>query len=182
MTTTSVIEFSVVADTGSGWVALWDAASFVHVTDQGIWEEELIDVDETGHVADGHLVPLNILSDGRYGVRVRFSAEAAPVLDEREAAYRELESDPYLFRSNGTVHVTGVEYIGQYEDEEPPQAFTLPTGEYSATVHMLNWEQEPGMLLSDGTAAPDALPDFVVLIGPISDQSFRRDEVTFDDI
>lgn len=182
MTTTSVIEFSVVADTGSGAVALWDAASFTHVTDQATWEMELIDLDEAGHVSDGHLVPLNILCDGRYRVSVRFSAETAPVLDAREAVYREMESEPYLLRSNGTVHVTGVEYIGNYQDDEPPQAFTLPAGEYAATVHMLDWEQEPGMLLPDGDAAPGALPDFVVLIGPVTDQKFRRADVTFDDI
>ncbi|PKV98466.1 hypothetical protein ATK86_0485 [Nocardia fluminea] len=182
MTTTSAIEFSAVAATGSGWVALWDAASFAHMTDQAIWEEELIEPDEAGHLAEGHLVPLNILCDGRFGVHVRFSAAAAPELNEREAAYREMESEPYLFRSNGTVHVTGVEYIGKYADEEPPQAFTLPAGEYAATVHMLDWEKEPGMLLDDGKAATDALPDFVVLVGPITDQEFRCDEVTFDDI
>jgi hypothetical protein len=182
MTTTSVIEFSAVAETGSGSVALWDAASFAHVTDQAIWEGELIEPDEAGHLTDGHLVPLNILCDGRFGVHVRFSAVAAPELSERETAYLERDSEPYLFRSNGTVHVTGVEYIGNYADEEPPQAFTLPAGEYAATVHMLNWEQEPGMVLDDGNAATGALPDFVVLVGPVTDQEFRRDEVTFDGI
>ncbi|MGW6725529.1 hypothetical protein ACWF9G_06450 [Nocardia sp. NPDC055029] len=182
MTTTSVIEFDVVATTGSGWVALWDAASFAHVTDQAGWEMELIEPDEAGHLSGGHLVPLNILCDGRYGVRVRCGAEFAPVLDEREAAYRKLESEPYLFRSTGTVHVTGAEFIGTYEDEEPPQAFILPAGEYTVNVHLLDWEQEPGMVLPDGAAAPDALPDFVVLVGPKTGEQFRRDEVTFDDI
>lgn len=58
----------------------------------------------------------------------------------------------------------------------------LPVGRYSAVIHLIAWEDEPGSTNDDGTPSEAALSDFVVLINPaVSEQdTFRSAVETFD--
>ncbi|WP_433668374.1 hypothetical protein ACQP06_31140 [Nocardia sp. CA-136227] len=175
------------AVTGSGMLALWDPAAFTHVVDYDSWEVELLDDEPVvEHIRAGRLVPLNILSDGRFGVLVRQGA--AGELTERERQYAQNSSEPYLFVSTGVANISGIEEVGSFDEEEStvadmkPTEIDLPAGSYAVTVHLLDWEAEPGATDDKGDATPTALPDFVVLIAPADGGSFRADIETFDDL
>lgn len=169
-------------------LAFWDPASFTHIVDYESWELELLE-DETiaEHLGAGKLVPLNILCDGRFGVLVRGDATAEPDLTERERKYLSATSQPYLFRSSGIARISGIEEVGAFPDpssgpdDMAPTEIEVPAGEYAVTVHLIDWEAEPGILNDQGEAAESALPDFVVLIGPAAVGPFRTDVETFDD-
>lgn len=174
------------AVTGSGMLALWDPAAFTHVVDYDSWEVELLDDEPVvEHIRAGRLVPLNILSDGRFGVLVRRAG--AGELTERERRYAQHSSDPYLFVSTGVAKISGIEEVGSFEEEEStvadmtPTEIDLPAGSYAVTVHLLDWEAEPGATDDKGDATSTALPDFVVQIEPTDGGSFRTDIETFDD-
>ncbi|MFF2553459.1 hypothetical protein ACFVUS_20845 [Nocardia sp. NPDC058058] len=177
------------AVTGSGMLALWDPVSFAHVVDYDGWEVELLEDEPVGeHIQTGKLVPLNILADGRFGVLVRVDATGAAELTARERKYLQESSEPYLFRSTGTAKVSGIESVGAFDDTEAsvadmvPTEIDLPAGDYAVTVHLLDWEAEPGAMDDEGDATPSALPDFVVLIEPAAGHSFRTAIETFDDL
>ncbi|WP_433562885.1 hypothetical protein ACQP1O_36485 [Nocardia sp. CA-151230] len=63
-----------------------------------------------------------------------------------------------------------------------PTEIDVPAGAYAVTVHLLDWEAEPGAMDDQGNATTSALPDFVVLIEPTTEDSFRTELETFDDI
>jgi hypothetical protein len=67
--------------TDAGMLALWSPAAFSKVIDYASWEpERLDDEDRLRHIRAGALMPINIRSDGAFGVVVRVgSAEATPV-------------------------------------------------------------------------------------------------------
>ncbi|MBN9523083.1 hypothetical protein J0H58_31975 [bacterium] len=148
--------------TACGMHCLWDQAPFAGVTDYDTWARELLDDADIGrHVGAGHLVPLNIGSDGAMEVEVRVRAAG---LTEREEKYLIVRSDPYRLLATGPVGVSGLEHVAV-----PPGpnvgAVPLPPGEYAVTVHLLAWDEEPGMRTDDGPAA-GALPDYLVLVNP----------------
>jgi hypothetical protein len=182
MSIPSTIEASFLAATDAGMFALWDPARFTHIIDYQTWEDSLL--EDSGiavHIDAGYLVPVNIASDGAFQFLVRASASQAPALTGRERQYQMVASQPYLYRSTGTAHVTGIEHIGA---SPPPDAsaITLAEGSYAVTIHLIDWEAEPGAQDSQGEPTPDALPDFVVLIGPSAseDTVFRTKIETFD--
>lgn len=167
--------------TDSGMHGLWRPSAFAAVHDYDSWERELFeDEDIARHIAAGALVPINIGSDGVFEIEVRFGTAAAPAqLSEREAAYLTFSSDPYRFVSDGEMCVSGVEYVTFVPDAYVGR-LPLPAGEYSVVVHLIAWDQEPGMVGADGSPSADALPDYVVLIGaPDGDSRYRTDLRTF---
>jgi hypothetical protein len=89
--------------TDAGMPARLSPAAFSKVVDYASWEPELLDdEDRLRHIRAGALVPINIHSDGAFGVVVRVgSAEADAGLTERESAYVLVSSKPYFFHSQG---------------------------------------------------------------------------------
>ena len=167
--------------TDSGMHCLWDASAFAGVTDYPSWERELLDdADIVRHIRAGDLVPLNIQSDGAVEVEVRIEEPGALLeLTERELKYLVVRSDPYLLRSRGLVHVSGIEYVSS-PPEEVVGTIPLPAGDYSATAHLLAWDEEPGMRDDKGNPAAGALPDYLVLVSPVrAQQQFRTELQTF---
>lgn len=168
-----MIESEVVAArTDAGLLALWSASAFVGVSDYPSWEARVDDrVPEA--IAAGEFVPLNVGSDGAWGVRV---AIAPGGLTDRERRYLVVTSESYLLvSSGGVVHVSGIEQIG---DEDSP-GVVLTDARYAVQVSLIAWEDEPGAKNPDGTPTAAALADFVVCIRPASGESFRVNELTF---
>ena len=168
--------------TDAGTLAAWDREAFMDVTDFDTWEAALLETEDMErHIRAGTLVPVGIASDGVYEVHVRVgSADAPAMLDERELRCRILSSEPYLFRSRGRLYVSGIEYIGAELEESTLEA-DVPPGDHAVTVHLLAWDDEPGMADGNGGPAPDALPDFVVLLNPAQPGTpFRTSADTFD--
>ena len=173
---------SGVVRTDAGMCALWSPASFHGVTDYGTWERGLLDdADIARHVRAGSVVPINIGSDGTFAVRVRAaSGQENAVPTEREARFVLVSSEPYLFESQGGAFVSGLEQICR--DPGPP-ALSVPIGpgRWAVTVHLVDWEAEPGSKEPSGQPAPDALPDFLVLVNPApSTEGFRQALATFE--
>jgi len=167
--------------TASGMHCLWDQATFAGVSDYDSWGRELLnDSDIERHIAAGHLVPLNIGSDGAMEVEVRIGApgEAAKLTD-REATYLVVQSEPYRLRAAGPVAVSGLEHVaiplGRKGGTIP-----LPPGEYAVTAHLIAWDEEPGMQTDNGPAA-GALPDYLILINPAAaGEQYRTAVRTFE--
>lgn len=173
-----MVELSGVASTEAGMLAIFSPEGVA-----GIGEpaqdvvRELIDA--------GALVPINIGGDGAWQVVLRAGGAG---LTEREAAYCLLSSEPYLLACQGMAYVGGIEEVSaQPEDTGLP----VRPGRYSVTVHLIEWEAEPGSRDADGQPTADALPDFVVLLewdAPLSGELapgapepvYRREPVTFD--
>jgi hypothetical protein len=172
------IEIKAVVKTGSRMLAMWDAEPFEEVVDYDSWEAQLcLDDDIQQHVRAGNLVPINIDSDGAFEVLVRYGT--APALTQREAVHLVVMSEPYLLVSSGDVWLSGIEGVGWAED-----AVELPVGagEHEVVLHIIDWHAEPGSTTEDGMPAPDALPDFVVLVRPAGENSgpYRDEIATFE--
>ena len=179
----TVIELASVQSTDAGMLALWDPQAFAGVMDFGSWESELVeDEDVLRHVLAGALVPINIRSDGAFGILVRVGGSGAPAeLTERESACRLVSSQPYRFASGGRACVSGIEDVCAEPDGDSLQVPVLQ-GEHVVTVHLIEWDAEPGARDGDGSPAAGALPDFVVLVNPLAvfDGSFRVAVETFE--
>ena len=152
--------------TDAGMLALWAPEPFAGVTDHETWAAELSgDDDLTRHIAAGHLVPLNVGSDGAYGVAVRAGSVPEPAtLTEREFRYLYLTSEPYLFVSPGRAIVSGIEHVSG--DATAGLEVPVPAGRWSVTVSVLDWELEPDAVDARGRPVASALPDFAVLLNP----------------
>lgn len=116
----------------------------------------------------GRFVPINIRSDGFWGVLVRVGATDDPaILTEREVRYRMATSRPYLFRSAGQPRLSGIEHV---EAEPPPERlrFGLPPGPYSVEVTIIAWGDEPRNTLADGSprVAPSGRDNLAELSPP----------------
>jgi len=154
-----------------------DQTPFAAVTDYDSWARELLEDRDIGrHIAAGHLVPLNIGSDGPMEVEVRVGTAAAPAaLSSRETQYLIVASKPYRLVSTGRVGVCGIESIANPPESETGQLALAP-GEYAAVVHLMAWDEEPGMQTDNGPA-PGALPDYVVLVNPSQPGAEYRTEL-----
>jgi hypothetical protein len=184
MTTESAItETSLLAATDAGMHALWNPARFAGITDYETWENALLEDDDiTQRIRAGELVPVNIRSDGAFQFLVRIgTASQAPALTSRERQYLLVSSQPYLYLSDCTARLTGIEHI--CADPGPATlALTVPAGPNAVTVHLIEWDAEPGAKDAHGKPASGALPDFVVLISPggTTGNPYRTRLQTFD--
>lgn len=163
---------SFVLRTSAGLCAVWQPEHFSAVTDFDVWEDEVAeDVALVRHIDAGALVPLNVGGDGAFQVVVR-----AGGLTEREARYVIVSSDPYLLISQGVIEFGGLESIGTHLGG----AFSAPlaAGRYAVTVHMIDWEAEPGGMTDEGGPSENALPDLVVEVRPESEGLDYRKAVT----
>jgi hypothetical protein len=164
--------------TDSGICAVWDSASFAGIVDYDTWDAALGEDDGVAwHIEAGAFVPVNIQSDGAFGVLVRVGGPGQ--LTEREARYVFLTSQPYLFVSSGEAWICGIERVGGPSDYDGFKV-AIPPGRWKVIVHVLDWNAEPGSVGQDGRPTASALPDFVVLLGPDTGGPYRTNPVTFD--
>jgi hypothetical protein len=169
--------------TNSGMLALWDPKHFAGIASYETWEAEMLEEDDIArHIEQGAYVPINIRSDVAFECEVRVGNENMPdELSPRESEYLAATSQPYLYRSHGNACLSGIERV---EGNPPPiiASLSVPNGNYSATVHMLDWDTEPGAKDPDGKPSPGALPDFLILLNPVTDSitDFRKSVETFD--
>jgi len=180
--TDDVAETSLTARTDAGMLALWNPARFTAITDYQTWEDALLDEqDIRNHIRAGDLVPVTIGGDGAFAFLLRTGPAAALALTGREQEYLLVSSQPYLLRSGGTARLSGIEDISA---SPGPAASTLaiPPGSCSVSIHLIEWDAEPGARDQHGKAAATALPDFVILIAPQADETtaYRTDPQTFD--
>ncbi|MFI8069491.1 hypothetical protein ACIF85_12005 [Streptomyces sp. NPDC086033] len=169
--------------TDAGMLALWDPQSFTGIVDHDTWDPQLgEDEDVERHIRTGSLVPINIRSDGAFGVLVRVGGPDRPGrLTERESRHRLVRSAAYSFCSSGQVWLSGIEAVGA-EAWPGTVQFDLPVGRYAVVIHLIAWEDEAGSVNEDGTPSVTALPDFVALVSPAGSEQdrFRTDVETFD--
>ncbi|MFG2723825.1 hypothetical protein [Streptomyces canus] len=169
--------------TDAGMLVLWDPQSFTDIVDYDTWDPQLgEDEDVERHIRTGSLVPINIRSDGAFGVLVRVGGPDRPVvLTERESRHRLVSSEAYLLCSSGQAWLSGIEAVGA-EAWPGTAQFDLPVGRYSVVIHLIAWEDEAGSVDEDGTPSAGALPDFVALVSPAGPEQdiFRSDVETFD--
>ena len=175
-------ETSFPAATAAGMLALWHPAWFSTIVDYPTWEASLLeDSDIATHIDAGHMVPINIGGDGAFQVLVRASASHTTGLTEHERRYEVVASQPYQYRSPGAAYVTGIEHVGASPWPDTT-AIAIQEDLYAVTIHLIDWKAEPGAQDHQGHPAAQALPDFVVLIGPPvgEDVVFRTKVETFD--
>ncbi|MCK2238896.1 MULTISPECIES: hypothetical protein [unclassified Crossiella] len=171
-------ELSGVASTEAGMLAIWAPEEFAGIVDQPSWAAELGTEDGIrARIEAGGLVPINIGGNGAWQVVLRAGGPEAPGgglglsapempgggagLSAREERYVMLSSEPYLLVCHGMVHVGGIEEVsGRPADTGLP----LPPGRYSVSIHLIEWDAEPGSRDAQGQPTEDALPDFVVLL------------------
>jgi hypothetical protein len=167
---------TVTARTDAGMLALWCASTFEGIADYDAWETRVEDRIEEA-IAHGEFVPVNIRSDGAFGVRVTVAPNG---LSARERSCAVTESEPYLLDvSRGEVCLSGIEGIG--DRDNAALRLQLPDGRYAVVVTLVAWDDEPASMGPDGTPADDALPDFVVRVAPEKgDETYRVQEQTFD--
>ncbi|WP_456787620.1 hypothetical protein [Cellulomonas sp. P5_C5] len=166
----------VTAHTDAGMLALWCVATFDGIDGYDAWASRV--EDRVGAaISGGELVPVNIRSDGAYGVRVAVSPDT---LTERESRYTFVSSEPYLLVVTGEeAALSGIEHIGYPADAAV--RVPLPAGRYAVRVTVLDWDRDPESVGPDGEPTKDALPDFVVHIAPETGQEvYRVHEETFD--
>jgi hypothetical protein len=168
-----------VFETDAGTLCAWDALSFDGVVDAESWE--LVFGNDAAYqlrIEAGQVFPIGLdrAFDGAFAVLLR-AAEGGESceLSEREREYLIARSQGYRFVSTGSILVGGVEHVGVPEEEGAAAGMQLAPGCYRAEVCVVAWGDEPGMRLADGRPAEGALPDFVVLLNPASDNSdFRK--------
>ena len=166
----------VTASTDAGMLALWCAATFDGIVDYESWESRV--EDRLGAaISAGELVPVNIRSDGAYGVRV---AVAPDTLSPRESQLAFVTSAPYLLVVTGDgAALSGIEHVGS--PESAAVQVPLPAGRYEVRVTVVEWDRDPASVGPDGGPTADALPDFVVHIAPeTGHEVYRVHEETFD--
>jgi hypothetical protein len=157
-------------------LSVWCPRPFAAVNGYDAWEQYVNDRLQDA-IANGELVPVNIGSDGAWGVRVAIAPDG---LTERERAYAVVTSEPYLLVvSGGEACLSGIEVVG-----DPAFAalrIPLADGRYAVRSTIVAWNEEPGALAADGRPTPSALSDFVVQIAPeLGDEKYRTKEATFD--
>ncbi|MGH2381124.1 MAG: hypothetical protein ACRDG7_07870 [Candidatus Limnocylindria bacterium] len=166
----------VVARTDAGMLAVWCPSYFRDVDGYEAWEAR-VNERLAEAITAGELVPVNIQSDGAFGVRVAVDPED---LTERERRYALLTSEPYLLAvSGGALCLSGIEGFG--DDDRAALRVEPPDGRYAIRKTIVAWDEEPGARGADGSPTDGALPDFVVRVSPErSPEWYRAYELTFD--
>jgi hypothetical protein len=163
----AVSETALIAATDAGMHALWNPSRFTGITDYETWEHALLEDDDISRrVRAGELVPVSIGGDGAFQFLVRVGTASQPAaLTSRETQYLLASSQPYLYLSDGTARLTGLEHVCGDPGPATP-SLTVPAGPNAVTIHLIDWDAEPGARDDQGKPASAALPDFVVLISP----------------
>jgi len=163
-----ILDKSITTDCGM-W-ALWDYAAYEQVDSYDAWQENFCeDEDIARQVETGRFVPVNIRTDGCFAFRVKVDEP----LDDREREYVAAASGEYLFRTEGTAVLSGLENVTGAYREVSAITLSLPAGSYSAQVFLIDWEKEPGARIDEETPSPDALPDFVLVLTSGADETRR---------
>jgi hypothetical protein len=135
----------VAVRTDAGMLSVWCPRPFASVGGYDAWEQHVNDRLQEA-IANGELVPVNIGSDGAWGVRV---AVAPDGLTERERTYAVVTSEPYLLVvSGGEACLSGIEAVG-----DPASAairIPLADGRYTVRSTIVAWNEGPGALAADG--------------------------------
>jgi hypothetical protein len=159
--------------TDSGMHVVWDRSHFLEVHDYQTWEHELLEEAELlRHIAEGHLVPININSDGAFTITVRADPGQIPEMSPEEQGRTLALSEPYRFHCVGHIDISGIEYVTGAPAMPEVVSESFPAGEYESRVCLLDWD--------DFAVRTDRNPDFVVLLGPSESDCFRRSVTTFD--
>ena len=127
-------------------------------------------------------MPVGIRSDRAFQFTVRVgTASQAPELTSRERRHLLASSQAYLYLSDGTACLTGIEHISA-EPGPATHALTVPAGPNAVTIHLIEWNAEAGAKDAHGKPTSGALPDFVVLISPggAAGSPYRTRLETFD--
>jgi hypothetical protein len=166
----------VTAATDAGMLCLWCPVYFSDVDGYDAWESR-VNERLSDAIGAGELVPINIQSDGAFGVRV---AVAPPDLTEREQAYAVVTSDPYLLAvRGGELCLSGIEGVG--DSSRAPLRVAIADGRYTVRATIVAWDEEPGGRGTDGRPTEASLPDFVLQVSPeTGPENYRILEVTFD--
>ena len=168
------MELRAVIPTDSGMHVLWDRAHFAGVVDYGTWEQQLLDnVDIERHIASGHLVPINIHSDGAFAFTVRIDPSETPELSPDERDRVVVQSDGYRFVSRGSADLSGLEYVvGDVAADGRVASVRLSPGEYEVRSHLMDYD--------DVATKTDVHPDFIIAVGPPSGVEYRLSVDTFN--
>jgi hypothetical protein len=163
----AITETSLPAATDAGRHALWNPARFTGITDYKTWENSLLEDDDIAEdVRAGGPAPINIGSDGAFHFLVRDGTAGQPTaLTSREKHHLLASSQAYLYLSDGTAFLTGIEHICAGPGPDIP-ALAIPAGPNAVTIHLIDWDAEPSARNAHGKPAPRTLPDFVILISP----------------
>lgn len=154
--------------TGSGMWALWDYETYKNVDDYEKWEPLFCeDEDIKKQIQKKAFVPIYIFEDGCRSFTLKVDCE----LSEREKKYSCVQSEEYLFYSNGKAVLSGIENIDAEVKENEAIIFDLPKGYYSVSIYLIDWDKEPGAYLENGNVSPNALSDFVILLKSNADES-----------
>ena len=157
---------------------MWDPASFPGIVDYDSWDAAVGEDDQIAqHIEAGAFVQLNIESDGAFRALVRLGESGN--LTELEGRYVFMTSEPYLFVASGEAWISGIERVGE-PSEHDGFSVAVPPGRWSVTIHILDWEKEPGSHGQDGGPIDAALPDFVVVLVRDDGGPYRTELLTFD--
>lgn len=166
------MELTAVVATGAGMHALWDVDAFKTIDGYEAWAEELEDDRDIGrHITAGHLVPINIHSDGAFCITLRSDKRVMPPLSADEERRVVVKSAPYRLRTSGRIGVGGIEYVGPIDDNVADGQ--LDPGEYDAIVHLMDYDD-----VQEERRAEH--PDFVVTVGPHVANAVRTAIDTFE--
>jgi hypothetical protein len=153
--------------TGSAMFGLWERRCFESVVDYDSWSDELLDDEDIErHTAAGHFVPITNYSDGAFEFEVRIGTSSEQcAINERERTYATESSEPYLFRSEGELNISGIEFVGATLASDVGH-LNIPAGDYTVTVYQIAWADEPGATDDEGNPTDETLPDFLVVVNP----------------
>ncbi len=158
-------------------LCIWNYDSFKHIHDYDTWDKELCEDDDISrNIKNRSFVPLN-LGDGAFEVEVRLCENN---LSDREREYLLVPSQPYALNTSGTICVSGLEHVAGDTDENV-ETVKIKPGAYVIQANLIDWNQEPGAVDSDGNPTNTALPDMIVFITENGNQNieYRTEVETF---
>jgi hypothetical protein len=164
--------------THRGMWALWDYNHFKHINSIEEFENTFRNEEDVEkYVKDKKFVPIYVHTNGEFQFRVKINEK----LDKREKKFITATSKTYLFETEGKAYVSGIELIDNLVFDNEVIELNLEKGSYEVVVNLVEWDREKGMRLEDGSAHPDALPDFIIEINKVDElkKKYNTDINTF---